>query len=75
MTDNRVEEIVRSAVAQLLERELPSFRETLVQQVLQEVGLALAGKSGAADSGTAALQKAVSAIQGFRSLCRVKGRD
>ena len=63
MTDNRVEEIVRSAVAQLLERELPSFRETLVQQVLQEVGLALAGKSGAADSGTAALQKAVSAIQ------------
>ena len=63
MTDNRVEEIVRSAVAQLLERELPSFRETLVQQVLQEVGPALAGKSASAESGTAALQKAVSAIQ------------
>src|SRR6266699_7069002 len=63
MPDNRVEEIVRSAVAQMLEREIPSFRETLVQQVLQEVGPALAGKSVQAESGTAALQRAVSAIQ------------
>ncbi len=63
MPDNRVEEIVRSAVAQMLERELPSFRETLVQHVLQQVGPALAGKSVQAESGTAALQRAVSAIQ------------
>src|SRR5438105_13877437 len=63
MPDNRVEEIVRSAVAQMLERELPSFRETLVQQVLQQVGPALAGKSAQTESGTAALQRAVSAIQ------------
>jgi hypothetical protein len=63
MPDNRVEEIVRSAVAQMLERELPSFRETLAQKVLQQVGPALAGKSVGAESGTAALQRAVSAIQ------------
>ena len=62
MSENRVEEIVRSAVAQALERQLSSLRETVVQEVLREVGPALAGKSGQG-SGTAALQKAVSAIQ------------
>ncbi len=62
MSENRVEEIVRSAVAQALERQLSSLRETVVQEVLREIGSTLAGKSGQG-SGTAALQKAVSAIQ------------
>ena len=62
MSENRVEEIVRIAVSQALERQLSSLRESLVQEVLREIGPRLAGKSGQA-SGTAALQKAVSAIQ------------
>src|SRR6266566_621533 len=62
MSENRVEEIVRSAVAQALERQLSSLRETVVQEVLREIGSTQAGKSGQG-SGTAALQKAVSAIQ------------
>src|SRR6266851_6929740 len=62
MSENRVEEIVRSAVSQVLERQLSSLRESVVQEVLREVGPRLAGKSGQA-SGTAGLQKAVSAIQ------------
>src|SRR6266496_5112435 len=62
MSENRVEEIVRSAVAQALERQLSSLRETVVQEVLREIGPVLVGKSGQG-SGTAALQKAVSAIQ------------
>src|SRR6266542_6444332 len=62
MSENRVEEIVRSAVAQALERQLSSLRETVVQEVLREIGPALASKSGQG-TGTAALQKAVSAIQ------------
>src|SRR5260370_16980473 len=62
MSENRVEEIVRSAVAQVLERQLSSLRESVVQEVLREVGPRLAGKSGQS-GGTAALQKAVSAIQ------------
>ncbi len=63
MSEKRVEEIVRNAVAQALERQLASLRETVVQEVLREVGPALAGKGGAAESGAAALQKAVSTIQ------------
>src|SRR5947207_10008889 len=64
MTENRVEEIVRSAVTQALERHLASVRESVVQEVLREVGPALA-KDGASTGGgsSAALQKAVSAIQ------------
>jgi hypothetical protein len=62
MSENRVEEIVRSAVSQVLERQLSSLRESVVQEVLHEVGPRLAGKSGQS-GGTAALQKAVSAIQ------------
>src|SRR5256885_8222348 len=65
MSENRVEEIVRAAVAQALERQLASFRENLVQEVLREVGPALAGKDGASTRGSssATLQKAISAIQ------------
>jgi len=63
MPEKRVEETVRSAVEQALQRQLASFRESLVQEVLREVAPALGGKSGQAGGGTAALQKAVSAIQ------------
>jgi hypothetical protein len=63
MSGNRVEEIVRAAVTQVLERQLVSLRETVVQEVLREVGPALAGDSGPTSSGSAALQKAISAIQ------------
>jgi hypothetical protein len=59
----RVEEIVRSAVSQALERHLGSMRETVVQEVLREIGPALAGKSSPAESSSATLQKAVLAIQ------------
>ena len=63
MSENtRVEEIVRSAVSQALERHLESLRESVVQDVLREVAPALAGKSSQG-SGSAALQKAVLAIQ------------
>jgi hypothetical protein len=58
----RVEEIVRNAVAQVLERQLVSLRETVVQEVLRELEPALGGKAQTG-SGSAALQKAVSAIQ------------
>jgi hypothetical protein len=63
MPDSRVEEIVRSTVEQALQRHLASLRESVVQDVLREVGGALAAKPGRSESGTAALQKAVSAIQ------------
>src|SRR6266404_4750665 len=63
MSENaRVEELIRSAVNQALERQLESLRETVVQEVLREVGPALAGKSSQ-PSTSAALQKAVLAIQ------------
>jgi hypothetical protein len=65
----RVEEIVRSAVTQVLERQLSSLRESVVQEVLREIGPALSGKgeqAGKAEpsgSSTGALQKAVAEIQ------------
>jgi hypothetical protein len=63
MSENaRVEELIRSAVNQALERQLESLRETVVQEVLREVGPALAGKPSQ-PSTSAALQKAVLAIQ------------
>jgi hypothetical protein len=63
MSENHVEEVVRNAVAQLLERQLPNFRESLVKQVLAEVGPVLVGNSGQSGDPIAALQRAVSAIQ------------
>jgi hypothetical protein len=63
MREKRVEETVRSAVEQVLERQLASFRESVVQEVLGEIGRALEAKTGQASTSTAALQKAVSAIQ------------
>jgi hypothetical protein len=62
MPEKRVEEIVRSAVEQALDRQISSLRESVVQEVLREIGAMLARKAPAG-GGTAALQKAVSAIQ------------
>jgi len=76
MPENRIEEIVRNAVAQSLERQLSALRESVVQDVLREVAPALADKQkdrnasaendkGAAETpgASATLQRAVSAIQ------------
>jgi hypothetical protein len=63
MSENtRVEELVRSAVNQTLERQLASLRETVVQEVLREIGPAVSSKANRGSS-SAALQKAVLAIQ------------
>jgi hypothetical protein len=63
MAENRVEETIRNAVEQVLQRQLSSLRESVVQEVLREIGPALSSKSGHAGGGGAALQKAVSVIQ------------
>lgn len=63
MPEKRVEELVRSAVAQALERQLAEVRESVVQEVLREIGPSLAGGSNNGSSPSAALQKAVAAIQ------------
>ena len=64
MSENaRVEEIVRKAVDQALERQLATLRDTVVQEVLREIRPALATKSAPAASSSATLQKAVLAIQ------------
>ena len=62
MADNRVEDLVRSAVAQALERQIATLRESVVQEVLQQVQPAL-GKSAQNSTSTAALQKAITTIQ------------
>jgi len=59
--NTRVEELVRSAVNQALERQMHSLRETVVQDVLREVSSA--GVNGGQPSSSAVLQKAVLAIQ------------
>ena len=61
--NTRVEEIVRNAVSQALERHLASMREAVVQDVLREMESAPAGKGSPAGSSSATLQKAVLAIQ------------
>src|SRR5947209_4613089 len=76
MPENRIEEIVRNAVAQSLERQLSALRESVVQDVLREVAPALADKqkdrntaaehnktAAETPGGSATLQRAVSAIQ------------
>jgi hypothetical protein len=50
-------------VAQALERQLASFRESVVQEVLREVGPALSAKPAQGGSNAAGLQKAVARIQ------------
>ena len=63
MPEKSAEEIVRTAVAQALERQLASFRESVVQEVLREVGPALSSKPATGGSNAAGLQKAVARIQ------------
>jgi hypothetical protein len=63
MPDSRVEELVRSAVVQALERQLAQVRESVVQEVLREIGPTLAGNASNGASSSATLQKAVSAIE------------
>src|SRR5579884_1214082 len=63
MPDQHAEEIVRTAVTEALERQLPSFRETIVQEVLRAVGSSLGGKQPQGQASVAGLQKAISAIQ------------
>jgi len=63
MSGTHVEEAVRNAVAQALERQLPDFRESLVKQVVAEVTASLGGKTEPSGNAVAALQRAVSAIQ------------
>jgi len=62
MPESRVEETIRSAVEQSLQRHLASLRQSVVQEVLREVGPTL-GKTGKPETGTATLQRAIAAIQ------------
>ncbi len=62
MADNRVEELVRNAVAQVLERQLASLRESVVQEVLQQIQPS-SGKGPQPGASNAALQKAISTVQ------------
>jgi len=50
-------------VAQVLERQLGLLRETVVQEVLRQVGPLLKGNAESASGGSPALQKAISEIQ------------
>jgi hypothetical protein len=63
MSEKRVEETIRAAVEETLQRHVASLREAVVKDVLAEIGPALHGSGGQSTSGIAALQKAVSAIQ------------
>lgn len=63
MPDKHAEQIVRTAVTEALERQIPTFRESIVQEVLRVVASSLGGAQGQAASGAAGLQKAISAIQ------------
>jgi hypothetical protein len=61
--NTRVEEIVRNAVNHALERQMESLRESVVKEVLREMGSTQTGKTAPVESGSATLQKAVLAIQ------------
>ena len=63
MPERSVDEMVRAAVAEALERQLPRLRETLCEEVLREIRPALDRGQPAPASSIAGLQKAVSAIQ------------
>src|SRR5262245_6629759 len=63
MSDKHAEEIVRTAVTEALDRQLPSFRETIVQEVLRAVGSSLGGKQESSGNSMAGLQKAIAAVQ------------
>jgi hypothetical protein len=61
MSDKHLEESVRSAVEQALERQISSLREKVVADVLRELGSGT--RSGPGQTSAAALQKAIAAIQ------------
>jgi len=61
MSDKHLEETVRSAVEQALERQISSLRPKIVAEVLRELGSGT--RSGAGQTSAAALQKAIAAIQ------------
>ena len=61
MSDKHLEESVRSAVEQALERQISSLRAKVVADVLRELGSGT--RSGAGKTSAAALQKALAAIQ------------
>ena len=61
MSDKHLEESVRSAVEQALERQISSLREKVVAEVLRELGSGT--RSGPGQTSAAALQKAIAAIQ------------
>jgi hypothetical protein len=63
MPESRVEETIRSAVEKVLQRQLASLRESVVQEVLREIAPGASGQTSRSAGGTAALQKAVSAVQ------------
>jgi hypothetical protein len=64
MQENQVEQMVRTAVAQVLERQLASLRESVVAEVLREIRPTLGTNTApAATNSIAVLQKAVSAVQ------------
>jgi len=63
MPESRFEETIRSAVEKVLQRQLASLRESVVQEVLREIAPEASGQIARGTSGTAALQKAVSAVQ------------
>ena len=61
MSDKHLEEAVRSAVEQALERQISLLREKVVADVLRELGSG--AQSSAEQTSAAALQKAIAAIQ------------
>lgn len=63
MPEKRIEEMVRAAVAQALDRQLSSLREGVVEEVLKELAPKLGKESAQAGNNSASLQKSVSAIQ------------
>ncbi|HUK48610.1 MAG TPA: hypothetical protein VLW06_13495 [Terriglobales bacterium] len=63
MPDHHAEELVRTAVTEALDRQLPSFRETIVQEVLRAVGSSVGSDNGTGVGSMASLQKAISAVQ------------
>jgi hypothetical protein len=62
MPDPHAEELVRAAVTEALDRQLPAFRETIVQQVLRFLG-STANRTDASAASMEGLKKAISAIQ------------
>jgi hypothetical protein len=63
MPERSVDEMVRTTVAEALERQLPRWRETVVEEVLREIRPVLDRNSAPPAASIAGLQKAVSAIQ------------